>query len=180
MTDDSLELMRTMVVARICPVCLEQVEPDPDGDILCWHYGTSIEPVEVDAYPFLDELRSKRALALFRLQTDIREHELAEAEKRWYEGLSVADRFWEDSRRKRVRREEAEARRAQMPRPFDAPGSMVSFNAAMRDIWTAELVTADPNRQFFTDWIRYPSAAALDDWLARDGEIPEVAAALGL
>jgi hypothetical protein len=175
-TDEGTDLLLTKATVRICPVCLEQVEPDPDGDVSCWHYGTSVEALEVDAYPFLDQLRSKRALALFRLQTDIREHEFAEAEKRWYEGLDVAGRFWEDSRRKRVAREQRKAweERIAAARPFDR--TMMR----LMDAWQSDLERSLFSSSPLLDWIRHPwpKPDALDVWLAEDGPMPEVEAAL--
>lgn len=165
---------------RICPVCLEQVEQDSDGDDRHWHYGTAVEPVEVEAYPFLSDFESKVGLARFRLQEDQREHDFAEAERRWYDNLSVADRFWEDSRRKRVKREETEARRAETKQRFGS--GVLAMEEVLRETWTgATIDTAmQMHRQVFRGYLAYPTADALDDWLASEDGVPQVAEALGL
>jgi len=112
-----------------------------------------------------------RASLFSALQEDRREADFRLAARRWYENLSVADRFWEDERRKRVRREELAAMT-----PLERAA------ASMFDgMWTAALT-----RQLYSDrpmlwsFSLDPPAEALDDWLAEDGRVPEVAAALGL
>lgn len=79
MTQPSYELL-------ICPVCGSQVEPDYEEGRTCFHedYGGYIEPVEVDAVPDAEQLRSRQALARFRLQEDRREAAFKLAERRWF------------------------------------------------------------------------------------------------
>lgn len=161
------------LVLHICPVCGEQVVPFPDGDESCYHaeYGGDIRPVEVAAVPDPADLRARTALALFRLQEDRRDAAFREAARRWYENLSVADRFWEDSRRKRVRREQVEAMR-----PFDRTVAMLA------DSWGGDLMRQLYRDDPLLDWIKHPwpKPDALDVWLSEDSRVPQVAEALGL
>lgn len=168
MSDDSLALLSLKTVALICPVCLEQLEPDEDSDGRHFHYGTSVEPIEVDTYPYLAELKSKRDLALFRLQTDIRDHAFKVGEERWYGNLSVEDRFWEDQRREKARRE----RRARMSKVELALTQMVEWQ--VEDL-ERHLKRPHPILDFVP---RGPKPDALDTWLASEDPLPEIEAAL--
>lgn len=175
MSDDSLALLSLKTVALICPVCLEQLEPDEDSDGRHFHYGTSVEPIEVETYPYLVDLRSKRDLALFRLQTDIRDHAFRVGEERWYGNLSVKDRFWEDQRRIRVRREELERKWAGFPKGQRGLASVMA--ETMQEVWGTDFM----RRQLYGSFIlgpREPRADDLDIWLAEGPPIKEVEAAL--
>lgn len=152
----------------ICPACGEGVEVDHEGDPhFHTDWGGYVEPVEVDAVPDQVQVRSRVALARFRLQEDCREAAFRQAEQDWYRNLSVADRFWEDQRRIRRRRESLAAMR-----PFDRTMAMLT------DTWMG---SAAMTRQLFSDY-RFswagPRADELDRWLAADGPMPEVTAAV--
>lgn len=152
---------------RVCPVCLTQMEDDE----CCWHdeFRNAITPIGVRVDLDAADLQAKRGLALFRLEQLRRESDFAAAERRWYENLSVADRFWEDVRRDKARRQAQAARLARIP------STLGRFEEIMRSAWSEELVT----RQFFGGDIFAWRPPDLDDWLAEDG-LPEVAKALGL
>lgn len=153
---------------RLCPVCLEQLEDEE----ACWHgeYGGAVEAIAVVAVADQAHLNSQRGLALFRLQEDRRDADFAEGERRWYENLSVADRFWEDERRKKLRREQLAAM-SPMDRAFV---SMVSGwgPSLARQLYSDRPLLLFGPQQLPPD--------ALDDWLAGEGGVPEVAEALAL
>lgn len=165
------------VILLICPKCRGQVEESYEDGLCCtecWRTGEPVR-VELDLDEPADVIRRKVdslvALERFKLAQVEREDEFRQAERDWYENLSVADRFWEDSRRKRVRREELAAMR-----PLDRAFS------SMMDMWRPGLI-----RQLYTDSPlldllneRGPPADALDTWLAQDGAMPEIDVALGL
>lgn len=162
-------MTRLTYTLLLCPVCLEQVEHDPEYGAGCYHeeYGGNVDAIEVEVLS-LDrmDLYPKRDLALFRLQEDRREADFRLAEQRWYDSLSVADRFWEDERRKRVRREEGAG-----------ASSLSGFMRVMQEAWNPEELKAMMGRQLF---IGVVPVRGLDEWLAEDGSIREVSEALGL
>lgn len=159
----------------LCPVCLEQVaEPDYEyGSDDHTHDGVDVETIEVDPLASEAELRSHQDLALFRLEQESRGPAFAQAERDWYDNLSVADRFWEDSRRKRVERERREAR----PKLKGAG----AFERALADVWTGEAMNAMLFAQgSFLDQINRNRGNDLDEWLASERPILGVAATLGV
>lgn len=155
----------------ICPVCGDQVEPDYEEGRTCFHeeFGGYVEPVEVDALPDAAQLQSRQALALFRLQEDRREADFRLAARRWYENLSVADRFWEDERRKRVRQQEIEAM-----------SPMGRAMASMVDDYTGSLIAQMKAGLIAQMKGRSLPSPDLDNWLAEESDIAEVTEALGL
>lgn len=163
------------MTAKVCPKCLGFMEVDYEYGPSCGGCDFTGEPVEVPFDPSrsMEEFVAKRdsliALERFKLAQIEREDDFREAERRWYANLSVADRFWEDSRRKRVREEQIAA-----ARPFDR--TMMR----MMDAWSMpgierQLFRNDP----LLDWIEHPwpKPDALDVWLSEDGPMPEVEAA---
>lgn len=152
----------------ICPVCREQINWDDDVSPGCTHleYGGWVDAIEVDVTPDVDQLRSRCDLAVFRLQEDRREQAFRDAERAWYANLSVADRFWEDQRRKRVHREGL----ADLPR-------MDAINSVIQETWQGAAFDALFSARSYV-YSRAPSPDALDEWLVRDG-VPEVETVLG-
>lgn len=80
---------------------------------------------------------------------------------------ATAELFWAESSRKAKRREEIAA----------MPSKLKRFEAILADVWTVEaFIGQDPllYREYRDVGNR------LDEWLAEDGRMPEVRAALGL
>lgn len=160
---------------QICPKCLGLMTVGYEYGPSCEGCSYAGEPVEVPFDPdgSMEEFRVRRdglvALERFKLAQIEREDDFRLAARRWYDNLSVADRFWEDSRRKRVRREQMEA-----ASPMER-----SLMRLMEWGWdsslTRQLYRDDP----LLDWIKHPwpKPDALDVWLAEDGAMPEVKAA---
>lgn len=76
----------------VCPVCLQQMEHDPEYGSDCYHdeYGGSVEAIRLTVEP--QNLSLTRDLALFRLQDAKREAAFKLAERRVYEKLSQEEK----------------------------------------------------------------------------------------
>lgn len=169
----------TQTDARVCPKCLSFMEVDYAHGPSCSGCDFTGEPVDVPFDPDrpMEEFRMRRdglvALERFKLAQIEREDDFRLAAQRWYENLSVADRFWEDSRRKRVRNEEL-ARMKPMAR------TMAMMMDGWRDGLLSSLYGRDTPLLALLNGEGPNRGNLLDEWLSEDGPILQVTEALGL
>jgi len=87
----------------VCPVCAEQMEePDREyGTDTHQHDGIAVEPIEVAAELDQGAFLSAAGLARFRMQDEIREAVLQDAERAWFASLPKEERDRAEAERRR-------------------------------------------------------------------------------